>query len=88
MKKILVTLSLRFQRFFPYWCNFCLRRYRKEQKFHEHYLSCPVREKAIMDAREARERAIARIAPVNRAQRRKMAKKAGQIKHWGELNRD
>lgn len=67
------------KKLFPYWCPHCPKRYRKEQQFQVHFLRCEGR-KAYEESR------IEAIAPVNRDQRRRMAKKAGQIKDWGKLN--
>jgi hypothetical protein len=80
-KKIISTLGTKL---FPYWCNYCPRRYRTEAKFHAHYLRCEARELALYKERIALEK----IAPTNRKQRRTMAKKAGQIKDWKHLNAD
>lgn len=78
-KKLLGRLTTKL---FPYWCPYCPKRYRTEVKFHAHYLLCEGRKSA-----QARERAqLAAIAPKNREQKRKMAKKAGMIKDWGKLN--
>lgn len=68
---------------YPYWCNFCPKRFRTETKFHAHYLVCEARKLA---KKRMEEKYIADNAPVNRDQRRKMARKAGQIKDWGKLN--
>lgn len=78
-KKILGSIATRL---FPYWCSYCPKRYANETKFHHHYLQCEGRKKA-----QAAERARLRaIAPVNREQKRKMARSAGQIKDWKYLN--
>lgn len=66
----------------PYWCNFCPKRFISEEKFAKHYATCVFRKKAIEKEKELLEK----IAPKNRAERRKMAKKAGQIKDWKDLN--
>ena len=78
-QKILGKLATKI---FPYWCPYCPMRYHTEKKFHAHYLRCEGRQ--LAEAREAEH--LSRNAPVNREQRRRMAKKAGQIKDWGELN--
>lgn len=70
------------KKFFPYWCNYCPKRFSSEQKFHDHFLQCESR-KAFMSEQD---RALEAIAPVNRDQRRRMAKKSGMIKDWGKLN--
>lgn len=61
---------------YPYWCNFCEARFRDKDKYHRHWL---MHKKQQNDALSA-------VAPVNREQKRKMAKKAGQIKDWKHLN--
>ncbi len=66
----------------PYWCDYCPKRFRTEAKFHKHYLFCPER----LAYKKKMDEILERNAPVNRAQRRRMAKKAGQIRNWGELN--
>lgn len=67
---------------FSYWCPYCPRRYRTEKKFHSHYLRCEGR----LKAERAKEKAIERIAPKNRQERRSMAKRYGKIKDWKSLN--
>jgi hypothetical protein len=79
IKKLLGRLVMRV---LPYWCPHCPRRYRTEKRFHLHYMQCRGRLLAV--ARE--EKAFEAMAPKNRQQKRKMAKKAGRIKDWGELN--
>ena len=69
-------------RFFPYWCPYCPRRYMSMESFHTHYWACPG--KLDHDTKEAESLRV--IAPSNRGQRRAMAKKAGQIKDWKQLN--
>lgn len=67
---------------FPYWCPYCPRRYHSESKYHRHFLHCEGRKRAMSQVDEA----YAAIAPKNRAERRRMAKRAGQIKAWEKLN--
>lgn len=67
---------------FPYWCPYCPKRYHKEEKYHRHFLYCEGRKAAMLEE----DRIFAEIAPKNRAQRRKMAKNAGLIKSWQDLN--
>jgi hypothetical protein len=69
---------------FPYWCPYCPSRFRKEAKFHKHYLVCEARQAKVRQE----EIFLRSVAPVNRDQRRKMAKRAGKIKDWAELNAD
>lgn len=71
-------------KWFPYWCEFCPKRYSRLEKFHAHYLQCESRKLAIY----RKEAALRKIAPTNRKQKRNMAKKAGQIKDWKQLNAD
>lgn len=77
-------LGLLITKMYPYWCNYCPWIYRTEQQFHAHYRLCEGRRLA----KEREDRALAAIAPKNRAQKRAMAKKAGQIKDWKSLNAD
>ena len=67
---------------FPYWCPYCPRRYHFKSKFHQHYLRCEGR----LAAQARENEMLEKIKPRNRAQRRRMAKKAGQIKDWDKLN--
>jgi len=67
---------------FPYWCAWCPRRYMTEGKYRKHSLLCEGR----LMAMKKEEEMYRVIAPVNRKQRRKMAKKSGMIKDWGKLN--
>lgn len=67
---------------FPYWCPYCPKRYHKENRFHAHYLRCEGR----LSAERSKEKAIERIAPKNRRERRSMAKRYGKIKDWKSLN--
>ena len=71
---------------FPYWCSYCPRRFRTEEKFADHYFSCDYRELARIKKDAEMNRAIEYVAPINRQQRRAMAKKAGRIKEWDFLN--
>lgn len=64
----------------PYWCKYCKRRFRRLEKYHQHYLKCDYEYQMRVNQH------LERIAPVNREQKRKMAKKAGKIKEWGDLN--
>lgn len=79
IQKIIGTVGTKM---FPYWCPACPRRFRTEKKFHNHYLNCEYR----LMAERKKEEALRAIAPVNRSQRRRMAKKSGRIKDWKDLN--
>lgn len=68
------------QRLLPYWCPHCMRRFVRESSFHKHYFGCNERYQLKMNEK------LGLIAPKNRAERRAMAKKAGQIKDWSKLN--
>lgn len=79
---MLLKILGRFYKIFPYWCPYCPRRYVTEKRFHGHYLRCEGR----LSAERNKEKAIERIAPKNRAERRGMAKRYGKIKDWKSLN--
>ena len=66
---------------FAYWCPICSRRFITKKKFEKHYFPCKYRHDMKVTER------LEKIAPKNRAERRAMAKKAGQIKDWDKLNR-
>jgi len=63
----------------PYWCKYCPKRFSKKKSFINHYLHC---ESRLM----VKDKQLRESAPVNRGQRRRMAKRAGQIKDWDRLN--
>jgi hypothetical protein len=67
---------------FPYSCSYCSKRFRKVYKYRNHFLVCEARK--AYEFKQNKE--LAYIAPVNRDQKRKMAKRAGMIKDWGKLN--
>ena len=69
-----------FQRLFAYWCPVCSRRFIRKKSFEKHYFPC--KEKQDLKVNER----LGLIAPRNRKQRRDMAKKAGQIRDWKNLN--
>lgn len=85
IKKLLAVVA---KKLFPYWCPYCPMRYRTEEKFHSHFRVCKYRKAAVAEAERKENEALRIIAPVNRDQRRRMAKKAGQIKDWKSLNAD
>ena len=79
LKKLLGRLGTKIA---PYWCPYCPYRSPRQKAYELHYLKCDVRAEYERKQRQA----IERIAPINRDQRRKMAKRAGQIKDWSKLN--
>jgi len=79
MKKIVGRVVTKM---FPYWCNYCPKRFKDKEKFEKHWLGCEER----LKVKAAEDEAIALFAPKNRNERRKMAKRAGKIKEWSYLN--
>lgn len=79
MKKIVGKVTTKL---FPYWCNYCPKRYKDKDKFEKHWIGCEAR--LLQQKKE--DQALALIAPKNRAERRRMAKKSGLIKEWASLN--
>ena len=66
----------------PYWCPYCPYRTGKEKSFEYHFLHCEARKRSVLAERKVLEA----IAPVNRKQRRNMAKRSHLIKDWKKLN--
>lgn len=79
IKKLLGKVGTRIA---PYWCPYCPYRSARQSSYEKHYLQCPVRK----EFEQKQEDAIRAIAPVNRDQKRRMAKKSGMIKDWSKLN--
>lgn len=66
----------------PYWCKYCPKRYMRLRRYHRHFLLCEGRKRTMLREQEV----LGAVAPVNRHQRRQMAKKMGGIKEWKNIN--
>ena len=51
-------------------------------RYHRHFLLCEGRKRTMLREQEV----LGAVAPVNRHQRRQMAKKMGGIKEWKNIN--